>query len=85
MNIPKFTFKLPEPQIPPEVPEEVKEYIKRQNAMLFLPMLEIDPEPLPMSFAKFKELWGRNRRSSTTKPENVYPKAERKGMARKVT
>lgn len=60
MNIPKFTFKLPEPYIPPEVPEEFKEYIKRQNAMLFLPMY-LDPIKPVMSFAKFKELWGRNR------------------------
>lgn len=27
----------------------------------FTPVLGIDPEPLPISFAKFKELWGRNR------------------------
>lgn len=71
MNIPKFTFKLPEPQIPPEVPEEFKEYIKRQNAMSFLPMY-FDYLAPTISFEKFKEILGKNRKS-TSKPENVYP------------
>lgn len=72
MKIPKITFKLPEPQIPPEVPEEFKEYIKRQNAMLFLPMY-VDPIAPAMSFEKFMEAWGKNRKNSNATPENVYP------------
>lgn len=59
MNIPKFTFRLPEPNIPPEVPEDFKEYMKRQQAMLFLPM-HCDYSPI-MSFDDFKRLWGKRR------------------------
>lgn len=73
--MPKFTFKLPEQQIPPEVPEEFKEYIKRQHAMLFLPMY-LDPIVEPMSFEKFKEIMGKNRKCSDNASENVYPKPD---------
>lgn len=72
MNIPKFTFKLPEPQIPPEVPEKFKEYFKKQNAMLFLPMY-VDPIAPAMSFKKFIEVWGKNRKRGNTTPEKVFP------------
>lgn len=70
MNIPKFTFKLPEPHIPPEVPEEFNEYIKRQNEMLFLPMYYDNYAP-SMSFERFMEVFGKNRKSSNATPENV--------------
>lgn len=83
MNIPKFTFKLPDPQIPPEVPEEFKEYIKRQNAMLFLPMYA-DPIAPAMSFKKFIEVWGKNRKRGNTTPENIYRKPKEKGWLEKL-
>lgn len=72
MNIPKFTFKLPEQHIP-EVPEEFKEYIKRQNAMLFLTMY-LDPIAPAMSFEKFKEILGKNRNNDKKKddPRRIY-------------
>lgn len=82
MNIPKFTFKLPEQHIP-EVPKEFKEYIKRQNAILFLPMC-VDPIAPAMSFKKFKEVWGKNCKSRGVTPENVYPKPNGKREAGRV-
>lgn len=67
MTYPKFTFELPEAQIPPDVPEEFKEYAKRQ--MQYVAFGYLAPT---MSFEKFKEIMSK-RRKGTTKPENVYP------------
>lgn len=64
MKIPKFTFKLPEPQIPPEVPEEFKKYIKRENLLLLSP-LYYDWFAPTISFEKFKEIMGKNRKNES--------------------
>lgn len=71
MKMPKFTFKLPEPQIPPEVPEEFKEYIKRENLVLLSP-LYYDYFANTMPFEKFKEILGKNRKCSDIAPDNIF-------------
>lgn len=37
----------------------------------------------PISFRKFIEVWGKNRKSSGITPENVYPKPKEKGWFEK--